>query len=110
MDNSAANRILGIFNMQLPVVGSWGSKDYRPIEHGIEFKVSGYLYTGLIQVFYASNTDSFTVRRVNNNNFPMHEVSGVKQDILVDIIDELVEKDCCQEEYSSKMFLLYNWQ
>ena len=36
MNTTISDRIIDIFNSNLPIIGSWGSKNYEPIDGGIE--------------------------------------------------------------------------
>lgn len=109
MNTTIFDRIIDIFNSNLPIIGSWGSKNYEPIDGGIEFQVNGLLFSGTIQIVESGNHETFIVRQVVDTCRIVNEHLDVPQDNLVRAIDEIVEKNCTEEEYSSRIFSLYNW-
>lgn len=109
MNTTITNRIIGIFNSNLPVIGSWGTKNYEPIDGGIEFHVNGFLFSGTIQIIESSNPECYVVRQVMESSANVKEHIDIPQDKLIQTIDEIVEKDCSEDEYSSRIFSLYNW-
>ncbi|MDD6472594.1 MAG: hypothetical protein PUF62_06125 [Bacteroidales bacterium] len=109
MNTTITDRIIDIFNSNLPIIGSWGSKNYESIEGGIEFQVNGLLFSGTIQIVESGSQENFIVRQLVDASRTVKEHLDVPQDKLVQAIDEIVEKNCTEEEYSSRIFSLYNW-
>ncbi|MGM9791019.1 MAG: hypothetical protein ACI3Y4_01295 [Candidatus Cryptobacteroides sp.] len=108
MNTTITDRIIDIFNSNLPIIGSWGSKNYEPIDGGIEFQVNGLLFSGTIQIVESGNHETFIVRQVIDTSLTIKEHVDVPLDKLIQAIDEIVEKNCTEEEYSSRIFSLYN--
>ena len=103
-----AKYILSIFKTQLMVVYSWGFHQPMALENGIRFKVTGFKFKGIIDVIYNEGRDLFDVRFIKANKL-VKCIDGVYFDMLIDVIDDFVEKtnDYDQRviaEYSIKVY------
>ena len=102
-----AKYIMSILKTQLMVVWSWGFHKPVAIENGLQFKVQGYKFKGVVEVAYNEGHDLFDVRFLKRNKV-VNTIEGVFFDMLVDTIDDFVEKTSDYEqrvaaEYSIKM-------
>lgn len=74
---------------------SWGPdlNSIKVIELGTQFHVQGFKLTGLVQVQYDEGSDTFTVTAIPDDPHKQRTIiKDVYCDMLVDVIDELVEK------------------
>ena len=102
-----AKYILSIFKTQLMVVYSWGFYKPMALENGIRFKVTGFKFRGIVEVVYNEAQDLFDVSFIKRNKV-VKSIDGVYFDMLVDTIDDFVEKTSDYEqrviaEYSIKV-------
>lgn len=86
-----AKYILSIFKTQLMIVFSWGFHQPVAIENGLQFKVQGFKFKGVVEVAYNEGRDLFDVRFIKANNV-VNTIEGVFFDMLVDVIDDYVER------------------
>ena len=86
-----AKYILSIFKTQLMVVWSWGYHQPIAIENGLRFKVQGFKFKGIVEVAYNEGRDLFDVRFIKANKV-VNTIEGIFFDMLVDTIDDYVEK------------------
>ena len=86
-----AKYILSIFQTQLMVVYSWGFHKPMALENGLRFKVTGFKFRGVVDVVYNEGRDLFDVRFLKANKV-VNTIEGVFFDMLVDVIDDYVEK------------------
>lgn len=86
-----AKYILSIFKTQLMVVYSWGFHKPMALENGLRFKVTGFKFRGVVDVVYNEAQDLFDVRLLKANKV-VNTIEGVFFDMLVDVIDDFVEK------------------
>lgn len=96
-----------ILKTQLMVVWSWGFHQPVAIENGLQFKVQGYKFKGVVEVAYNEGRDLFDVRFLKANKI-VDTIEGVYFDMLIDTIDDYVEKTSDYEqrvtaEYSIKV-------
>ena len=103
-----AKYILSIFKTQLMVVYSWGFHQPVAIENGLQFKVQGFKFRGIVEVVYNEGRDLFDVSFVKRNKV-IKSIDGVYFDMLVDTIDDFVEKTSDYDqrviaEYSIKVY------
>ena len=103
-----AKYILSIFKTQLMVVYSWGFHQPMALENGIRFKVTGFKFKGIVDVIYNEGRDLFDVSFIKRNKV-VKSIDGVYFDMLVDTIDNFVEKTSDYDqrvmtEYSIKIF------
>ena len=102
-----AKYIMSILKTQLMVVWSWGFHQPIALENGLRFKVTGFKFRGIVEVVYNEGRDLFDVRFLKANKV-VNTIEGVFFDMLVDVIDDYVEKtsDYCEKvaaEYSIKV-------
>ena len=86
-----AKYIMTILKTQLMVVWSWGFHKPVAIENGLQFKVTGFKFRGIVEVTYNEGHDLFDVRFLKSNKV-VKTVEGVFFDMLVDTIDDYVER------------------
>ena len=86
-----AKYILSIFKTQLMVVYSWGFHKPMALENGLRFKVTGFKFRGVVDVIYNEGRDLFDVSFIKRNKV-VKSIDGVYFDMLVDTIDDFVEK------------------
>lgn len=103
-----AKYILSIFKTQLMVVYSWGFHQPMALENGIRFKVTGFKFKGIVYVIYNEGRDLFDVSFIKRNKV-VKSIDGVYFDMLVDTIDDFVEKTSDYDqrviaEYSIKVY------
>ena len=89
--------IMTILKTQLMVVWSWGFHQPVAIENGLQFKVQGYKFKGVVEVAYNEGRDLFDVRFLKANKV-VNTIEGVFFDMLVDTIDDFVEKTADYEQ------------
>ena len=86
-----AKYIMTILKTQLMVVWSWGFHQPVAIENGLQFKVQGFKFRGIVEVVYNEGRDLFDVRFLKRNKV-VNTIEGVFFDSLVEVIDDFVEK------------------
>ena len=96
-----AKYILQILRTQIFVVMSWGFHWPVAIDNGLRFNVSGFKYTGVVEVVYNAGKDLFEVRICGTGEI----VEDVYLDNLVEVIDSRVEK---VESYTEVVNSTYN--
>lgn len=80
-----------ILKTQLMIVFSWGFHQPVAIENGLQFKVQGYKFRGVVSIVYNEGRDLFDVSFIKANKV-INRIDGVFFDMLVDTIDDFVEK------------------
>ncbi|MFR9546887.1 MAG: hypothetical protein SNJ29_15130 [Rikenellaceae bacterium] len=104
------NTIKEILSYNKPIVWSWGVEGFRYTEFqnmpALRFRVNGFLHKGDVVVAYNGGADTFEVYCLNRSNKISNSHDDVYFDVLVDVIDRMVEKDCSQENYSEQVS---NW-
>lgn len=97
-----------ILKTQLMIVFSWGFHQPVAIENGLQFKVQGYKFRGVVSIVYNEGRDLFDVRFIKANKV-VNTIEGVFFDMLVDTIDDFVEKtsDYDQRVKQQYSFSLY---
>lgn len=103
-----AKYILSIFKTQLMVVYSWGFHKPMALQNGLRFKVTGFKFHGIVDVVYNEAQDLFDVSFIKANKV-VKSIDGVFFDMLVDVIDDFVERTPNYEqrvkaEYSIKVY------
>ena len=78
------------------------------LANGLRFKVSGYKFRGVVDVIYNEGRDLFDVSFIKANKV-VKSIDGVYFDMLVDTIDDFVEKTSDYDqrviaEYSIKVY------
>lgn len=102
-----AKYIMIILKTQLMVVWSWGFHQPVAIENGLQFRVQGFKFRGVVSIVYNEGSDLFDLSFIKRNKV-VKTVEGVFFDSLVELIDDYVEKTADYEqrvaaEYSIKM-------
>lgn len=102
-----AKYILSIFKTQLMVVYSWGFHNPMALENALRFKVNGFKFRGVVEVAYHEGSDLFDISFIKTNKV-VNKIDGVYFDMLVETIDDYVEKTSdynrrVVEEYSIKV-------
>ena len=92
-----AKYILSILKTQLMVVWSWGGSNPIAIENGIRFKVQGFKFKGIVKVKYNEGQDLFDVSFIRAGKV-VEAVNSVFLDMLVEVIDNYVEKTADYEQ------------
>ena len=86
-----AKYIMTILKSQLIIVWSWGFHQPMALENGLRFRVSGFKFKGSVEIIYNEGHDLFDVRFLKANKV-VNTIEGVFFDMLVDVIDDYVEK------------------
>ena len=86
-----AKYIMSILKTQLMVMFSWGFHQPVAIENGLQFKVQGFKFRGVVEVVYNEGRDLFDVRFLKANKV-VNTIEGLFFDMLVDTIDDYVER------------------
>ena len=103
-----AKYIISILKTQLMVVWSWGFHQPVAIENGLQFKVQGFKFRGVVSIVYNEGRDLFDISFIKANKV-VTTIDGVFFDMLVDTIDDFVEKTADYEqrvaaEYSISLY------
>lgn len=94
---------MSILKTQLMVMFSWGFNSPVAIQNGLRFKVQGYKFKGVVEVAYNEGRDLFDVRFLKANKV-VNTIEGVFFDMLVDTIDDFVEKTSDYEQRVKKQY------
>ena len=86
-----AKYIMAILKTQLMVVWSWGFHNPVALENALRFSVNGFKFRGIVEVTYNEGRDLFDVRFLKSNKV-VKTIEGVFFDMLVDTIDDYVER------------------
>ena len=92
-----AKYIMSILKTQLMVVWSWGFRQPMALQNGLRFKVTGYKFRGVVDVVYNEGSDLFDLRFLKANKM-VNTIDGVFFDMLIDTIDDFVEKTSDYEQ------------
>ncbi len=98
-----AKYIMSILKTQLMVVWSWGFNSPIAIENGLRFKVQGFKFRGVVDVVYNEGRDLFDVSFIKRNKV-VKSIDGVFFDMLIDTIDDFVEKTSDYEQRVNKQY------
>ena len=103
-----AQYIMSILKTQLMVVWSWGFHKPMALQNGLRFKVQGFKFRGIVDVVYNEGQDLFDVSFIRGNKV-VKSIDGVFFDMLIEVIDDYVEKTLDYEkrvaaEYSVKIY------
>ena len=79
------------------VVWSWGFNSPIAVENGLRFKVNGFKFRGVVEVVYDEGTDLFNISFIKRNKV-VEVVNGVYCDMIVEVIDNTVEKTADYKE------------
>ena len=100
-----AKYILSIFKTQLMVVYSWGFHKPMALQNGLRFKVQGFRFRGVVDVVYYEGRDLFDISFIKSNKV-VNTIEGVYFDMLVDTIDEFVEKTSDYEQRVREQYVI----
>ena len=92
-----AKYIMSILKTQLMVVWSWGFNSPMAVKNGLRFKVQGFKFRGTVEVRYNEGSDLFDVSFIKAGKV-IKTIDGVFFDMLVETIDNYVEKTSDYEE------------
>ena len=92
-----AKYIISILRTQLMVMWSWGFNSPIAIKNGLRFKVQGFKFRGTVEVRYNKGSDLFNVSFIKAGKV-IKTIDGVFFDMLVETIDNNVEKTSDYEE------------
>jgi len=92
-----ANYIMSILKTQLMVVWSWGFHQPVAIENGLQFRVQGFKFRGVVSIVYNEGSDLFDLSFIKAGKV-VKSIDGVFFDMLVDTIDDFVEKTSDYEQ------------
>ena len=86
--------ILDILRSQLMVMLSWGVSSIRALKNdeGLIFHVEGFKFNGWVKVVYSESDDAFNIFYITNDGQTQKIQECIYLDMLVDTIDEEVEK------------------
>lgn len=99
-----AKYIMSILKTQLMVVWSWGFHNPIALENGLRFNVQGFKFRGVVEVVYNEGSDLFDVSFIKRNKV-VKSIDGVYFDMLVDTIDDFVEKT---SDYDQRVIAEYS--
>ena len=86
-----AKYIMTILKTQLMVMFSWGFHQPVAIENGLQFKVQGFKFRGVVSIVYNEGSDLFDLSFIKRNKV-VKSIDGVFFDSLVEVIDDYAEK------------------
>jgi hypothetical protein len=89
------------------IIWSWGFTKPKalPNDEGLIFHVNGFKHNGFVKVVYNEGKDLFVVILLDNEHTELQRLENVFFDMLVDIIDEAVERT---PDYKEKVRKFYN--
>ena len=98
-----AKYIMSILKTQLMIVWSWGF--HKPIaqENGLRFNVQGFKFRGVVSIVYNEGSDLFDLSFIKAGKV-VKSIDGVFFDMLVDTIDDFVEKTSDYEQRVKKQY------
>ena len=101
-DLEMARYIWSILKTQLTIIMSWGIDldSIRVVNLGIQFHVQGFKHTGYVKVVLNEGKDLFEVSLLSGNGECVKFLDEVYLDMLVDTIDQAVEKT---EDYEERL-------
>ncbi len=86
-----AEYIMSILKTQLMVVWSWGFHQPMALQNGLRFKVSGFKFCGVVDIVYNEGHDLFDISFIKSNKV-VKSVDGVYFDMLIDVLDDFIER------------------
>lgn len=105
-----AKYLLSILRMKTNIIKVWSWGFHKPValENGLQFRVQGFKFRGVVEVVYNEGRDLFDVSFIKANKV-VKSIDGVYFDMLVDTIDDFVEKTSdynqrVMEEYSIRIY------
>lgn len=100
-----AQYIMSILKTKLMVVWSWGFNSPTAIPNGLRFKVQGFKFRGVVEVDYNEGKDLFEVSFIKRGKV-VEVITDVYFDMLVDVIDNKVEKTADYKERVEQAYSL----
>ena len=100
-----AQYIMSILKTKLMVVWSWGFNSPMAIPNGLRFKVQGFKFRGVVEVAYNEGKDLFEVSFIKRGKV-VEVITDVYLDMLVDVIDNKVEKTADYKERVEQTYSL----
>ena len=100
-----AQYIMSILKTKLMVVWSWGFNSPMAIPNGLRFNVQGFKFCGVVEVVYNEGRDLFEVSFIKRGKI-VEVVDGIYFDMLVDVIDNKVEKTSDYKERVEREYSL----
>ncbi len=101
------NYIKKIFSYSLRIVWSWGPDNYRHVVYkempALRFEVNGFVHKGDVIVAFNGGADAFEVYCLDKSEAVVNSRDDVYFDELVNVIDEMVEKDGTTEQYNAQL-------
>ena len=73
------------------IVWSWGFNSPVALTDGLQFKVQGFVFQGIVQILYNEGTDYFEIKLIKNNVVLVY-IPDVEVSELIEVIDNHVEK------------------
>ena len=97
-----AKYIWSILKTQLTTIMSWGIDldSIKVVNLGIQFHVQGFKHTGYVKVVLNEGKDLFEVSLLSDNGECVKFLDEVYLDMLVDTIDQVVERT---EDYEERL-------
>ena len=105
-DLEMARYIWSILKTQLTIIMSWGIDldSIKVVDLGIQFHVQGFKHTGYVKVALNEGKDLFEVSLLSDDGECVKFLDEVYLDMLVDTIDQAVEKT---EDYEKRITELF---
>lgn len=103
-----AKYIMSILRTQLMIMWSWGTSNFMalPNNEGLIFHVRGYKFNGWVKVVYNERADLFNIHYLTNKMQEVKEQQGIYFDMLVQTIDNTVEKCTNYEQRVKQQYAL----
>ena len=97
-----ARYIWSILKTQLTIITSWGIDpgSIKVVNLGIQFHVQGFKHTGYVKVALNEGKDLFEISLLSDDGECVKFLDEVYLDMLVDTIDQAVEKT---EDYEERL-------
>ena len=101
-DLEMARYIWSILKTQLTIIMSWGIDldSIKVVDLGIQFHVQGFKHTGYVKVALNEGKDLFEISLLSDDGECVKFLDEVYLDMLVDTIDQAVEKT---EDYEEQL-------
>jgi hypothetical protein len=101
-DLEMARYIWSILKTQLTIITSWGIDpgSIKVVNLGIQFHVQGFKHTGYVKVALNEGKDLFEISLLSDDGECVKFLDEVYLDMLVDTIDQAVEKT---EDYEERL-------
>ncbi|MFI3293847.1 MAG: hypothetical protein SNI70_10070 [Rikenellaceae bacterium] len=101
------NYIKQIFSYKKSIIWSWGAVVFHHVVYkempALRFEVNGFLHKGDVIVAFNSGADAFEVYCLDKSEAVVNSKDDVYFDELVEVIDEMVEKEGSDETYQKRV-------